>query len=108
MPPSKPKPIQPKIDVTDNDFTCILAAAIRYTLGRETYMPKLITDYIRPLLPYLSDKALWLFQRDIREQGSMGYERAYGDPLIDKPTWDKFYADVITEMNKRDDKKGSD
>ena len=108
MPPNKSKPKQPKIDLTDDDFTSVLVSAIRYTLGRESYMPKLITDYIRPLLPYLSDKALWLFQRDIREQGSMGYERAYGDPLIDKPTWDKFYADVITEMNKRDDKKGSD
>lgn len=101
---NKPKPNQPKIDVTDDDFTCILAAAIRYTLGRESYMPRLVTDYIRPLLPYLTDKALWIFERDIREQGNSGYERAYGDPLIDKPTWDKFYADVVCEMEKRKNK----
>lgn len=99
MPLNKTKP--PKIDLNDNDFTCILAAAIRYTLGRESYMPRLVTDYIRPLLPYLTDKALWIFERDIREQGNMGYERAYGDPLIDKPTWDKFYEDVVCEMEKR-------
>ena len=42
MPPNKTKP--PKIDLTDDDFTCILTAAIRYTLGRETYMPMLVTD----------------------------------------------------------------
>ena len=102
MPPNKPK--SPKIDLTDNDFTCILAAAIRYTLGRESYMPMLVTDYIRPLLPYLTDKALRIFERDIREQGNMGYERAYGDPLIDKPTWDRFYTDVVCEMEKRKNK----
>ena len=55
MPPNKTKP--PNIDLTDDDFACILTAAIRYTLGRETYMPMLVTSYIRPLLPYLSDKA---------------------------------------------------
>lgn len=102
MPPDKPKP--PNIDLTDDDFTCILTAAIRYTLGRETYMPMLVTSYIRPLLPYLTNKALSLFEKDIREQGNMDYERAYGDPLIDRPVWDKFYADVVCEMKKRKNK----
>lgn len=92
---------RPYIDITDDDFTCILSAAIRYTLGRETYMPSLVTGYIRPLLPYLTDKALFLFERDIREQGTMGWDRAYGDPQIDKPVWDRFYNDVVAEIDKR-------
>ena len=107
MSSNKTKSKQPKIDLTDDDFTCILTAAIRYTLGRETYLPSLITGYIKPLLPYLTDKALFLFERDIREQGNTGYKRAYGDPLIDKPVWDKFYADVVAEMDKRKDRQGS-
>ena len=106
MSSNKTKSKQPKIDLTDDDFTCILVSAIRYTIGRESYMPKLVTDYIRPLLPYLTDKALFLFERDIREQGNMDYERAYGDPLIDKPTWDRFYADVVAEIDKRKENKG--
>ena len=45
-----------------------------------------------------------VFEGDIREQGNSGYERAYGDPLIDKPVWDKFYADVVCEIEKRKNK----
>lgn len=105
MLPNKTKLNQPTLDLTDNDFTCVLLSAIRYTLGRETYLPSLITSYIKPLLPYLTDKALFLFERDIREQGNTGYERAYGDSLIYKPVWDKFYADVVAEMGKRKDNK---
>ena len=98
---------QPKIDLQDDDFTCILIAAIRYTLGRQTYMPSLVTGFIRPLLPHLTDKALYLFERDIREAGDFAErvfgerDKAYGDPHIDKPVWDKFYADVIAEQNRR-------
>lgn len=92
---------KPYINITDDDFTCILTAAIRYSLGRETYMPSLITGFIKPLLPYLTDKALFLFERDIREQGAMGWDHAYGDPQIDKPVWDRFYTDVVAEINKR-------
>lgn len=42
---------KPCIDIADDDFTCILTTAIRYSLGREAYMPSLVTGYIRPLLP---------------------------------------------------------
>lgn len=91
---------KPKIDLQDDDFTCILIAAMRYTLGRETYMPSLFTSFVRPLLKELPDKALHLFERDIREQGKYG-ERAYGDPSIDKPVWDRFYNDVVKEQQRR-------
>ena len=98
---------QPKIDLQDDDFTCILTAAIRYTLGRETYMPSLVTGFIRPLLPYLTDKALYLFERDIREAGDFAERvfgdrnKAYGNVSIDKPVWDRFYAEVIAERDRR-------
>lgn len=101
---------QPKIDLQDDNFTCILTAAIRYTLGRQTYMPSLVTGFIRPLLPYLTDKAIYLFERDIREAGDFAErafgerDKAYGDVNIDKPVWDKFYADVIAERDRRAEK----
>ena len=91
---------KPQIDLQDDDFTCVLISALRYAIGRESYMPYLFTNYVRPLLPYLTDKALWLFERDIREQAKYG-ERAYGNPDIDKPTWDKFYNDVVVEQQRR-------
>lgn len=98
---------KPAIDLQDDNFTCVLTAALRYTIGRETYMPMLVTDFIRPLLPHLTDKALYLFEREIREAGDFAErafgdrDKAYGDPTIDKPTWDKFYADVVAEQERR-------
>ena len=98
---------QPKIDLQDDNFTCILSAAICYTLGRQTYMPSLVTGFIRPLLPYLTDKAICLFEHDIREAGYFAErafgerDKAYGDPNIDKPVWYKFFADVIAERDRR-------
>ena len=36
-----------KINLND-DFETILICAERYALGRQTYMPKLVVDYITP------------------------------------------------------------
>lgn len=48
------------IDVTDDDFTCLIMAAVRYCMGRRTYMPSLVTSYIKPLLSKVSNKLLYL------------------------------------------------
>lgn len=88
------------LDTEEDEFTCLIMAAVRYCLGRRTYMPSYITGYIKPLLPYVSDKLLYLLERDIREQGKYG-DDAYGDPLIDKPTWMGFYENVTSEIASR-------
>ena len=49
----------PKIDPTDDDFGAVLNCAIRYSLGRQTYMPHLVMDFARPLLPFLSRIGLY-------------------------------------------------
>lgn len=56
-------PKEPKIDLSNDDFGAVLNCAVRYTLGRRTYMPGLVIDYIRPLLPFLSSKTLWCLIR---------------------------------------------
>lgn len=61
------------IDVKDDNFGAVLNCAVRYCLGRQTYMPRLVCDFIRPLLPELSNKAIWCFQKDIKDQQSYGY-----------------------------------
>ena len=113
MPPNKTKP--PNIDLSDNDFTCILAAAIRYTLGRESYMPSLVIGYITPLLPALSDRALSVMNEDMKRNDDMdkrmdgfeavkGYRHgAFGSDVIDKPGWMKFWAAIRAEMNRREE-----
>lgn len=77
------------------DFETILICAERYARGRCTYMPSLVIDYITPLLPRLSERALATFERDIA--GANGY----GDEKIDKPCWMRFLSDVRAELERR-------
>lgn len=90
MPPKKPM-----ISLESEDFGAILNCAVRYSLGRRSYMPKLVTDFITPLLPYLSDKTLGCFLRDL------GGTDNYGDPEIDQPVWEQFGQQVILAYEKR-------
>lgn len=54
------------VAITD-DFESMLICALRYSIGRETYMPSVTIDYIRYLIPQLSANTLYVMQRDIRE-----------------------------------------
>lgn len=92
-------PIYRPIDVNDDNFGAVLNCAIRYCLGRRTYMPKLVMDYVRPLLPDLSDKALWCMEKDILQHKADGY--SYGDPSIDVPAWQEFLSQVQREIRRR-------
>lgn len=89
---------KPNINPTDDYFGTVLNCAIRYSLGRQTYMPHLVMDFARPLLPYLSDKTLWCMSRDIKEVETYG---GYGSPVIDEPKWKAFLRDVDVEIDKR-------
>lgn len=89
---------KPVIDLTDDDFGTVLNCAVRYACGRQTYMPRLVIDFIKPLIPYLSNKTLWCFDQDITEAKYWG---GYGDPDIDEPEWLQFHELVRKERTKR-------
>ena len=88
---------KPYIELDDENFGAVLNCAIRYCLGRETYMPGLVTDFIRPLLPYLSKRTVKVMWDDIRSAGH------YGDPKIDEPMWMVFLGDLVAELDRRDE-----
>ena len=50
----------------DNDFCLIVLSAMRYAMGRNTYMPLVVTDYIKRHIRLLDDKFLVLAANDIR------------------------------------------
>lgn len=87
-----------KISVQNEDFGTILNCAVRYALGRHSYMPGFVTDFITPLLPYVSDHALYIFDQDITGQRYCG---GYGDPKIDEPMWMRFHESVRAEETRR-------
>lgn len=85
----------PTIKPDSENFGAVLNCAVRYCIGRQSYMPSLVIDFITPLLPYLSDGALRCFEKDLSET------KNFGDAMIDKPAWMRFKADVMNEREKR-------
>lgn len=49
----------------DDDFGCIVGCAVRYALGRYTYMPSLVADFVKKNLPVLNTQTLMVMVRDI-------------------------------------------
>lgn len=83
------------INLDDDNLGAVLNCAVRYCIGRQTYMSKLVIDFVTPLLPYVSRRTLWCFEKDLADA------TYYGDENIDKPMWLKFKAIVEYEIRKR-------
>ena len=83
----------------NKDFETILLCAVRYAIGRRTYIPSRVIDYITPLLPYLSEDALKLIADEII--GSYTYEGGLGDEKIDRPYWKQFLREIRLEIGGR-------
>ena len=85
---------KPKIELGDDFFGAVLNCAIRYCIGRRTYMPSLVMDFIRPLLPYLSKKTLWCMVNDIERVDDYGM-------AMDEEMWKGFLKAVKEVQNDR-------
>ena len=86
----------------DKNFETILLCAVRYAIGRRTYIPSLVIDYITPLLPYLTEDVLKLIADEII--GHYTYEGALGDEMIDRPYWEQFLRKIRLEIGDRNEK----
>lgn len=86
------------VDPTNDNFGAVCNCAVRYCLGRRSYMPSLVCKYIISLLPELTDKTLDCFERDIAERKRTGFD--FGDSC-DYETWDAFYKAVCKEIEGR-------
>lgn len=71
----------------NEDFGTILICAVRYALGRQSYMPGLVQDYIRPILPSLDKKTLSVMQRDIEEAARDATVQAEADAHTQRAMW---------------------
>ena len=86
--------------VINDDFESILICAVRYSIGRRTYMPSTVIRYITPLLSSLSSTTLFCMKRDVEEAEK---ENRLGDENIDKPLWISFkekIEETILEKGK--------
>ena len=78
-----------------DDFCLVCICAVRYCLGRRTYMPWSVMSFIKQFLPALSDNTLYVMARDIAEADSLG------DAEIDAPMWAEFLAEIEKERKRR-------
>ena len=70
----------------DDDFGAVINCAIRYCIGRQTYMPALVTGWImNHCSGILTHKTIWCAKRDIDESKDLGMS-------CDVETWTKFRA----------------
>lgn len=88
------------INISQKDLGTLCVCAVRYCHGRQTYMPDLVRNIIRPHLKELSDKALNVMIEDCDYQDRM---LLYGDERIDKPGWLRWKSELIEEKKRRTD-----
>ena len=77
------------------DYEHMLISAVRYALGRRTYVVGITTDYVARQLSKLSDKCIKIMIDDINNP--LG---GYGDPC-DEIDWMCLLEQLEEEMGKR-------
>ena len=78
------------IDINQTDFGTLCICAIRYCMGRKTYMPLTVQNIIREHLSDLSDNDINVMLQDREFQARMNM---YGDS-VDKADWLRFWEDL--------------
>lgn len=106
----------PKETFTGNgskkDFNTALICAIRYSIGRRTYMPSLIAGFVKQNLAGFADMDLACIKKDIEQHGTV-YKSGttdidkrglcvsnYGDSC-DYETWMDLLDSIDAEMKSR-------
>ena len=81
------------------DFELMMISALRYAIGRYTYMPSITIEYIRYLIPQLSAKTLFVMKRDIDEEIER-YQRMERELyMVDE--WVKLAEEIGIEYEKK-------
>ena len=82
--------------ICDSDFRLILLSAMRYAMGRNTYMPIVVADYIKRHRQFLDDKFLVLATDDIRR-----HLEDYAEHEPNPNLWQGLFDALETERRTR-------
>lgn len=80
----------------DPDFHLVLIAAMRYAMGRNTYMPLAIADYIKRHIQLLEDKFIILAADDIQR-----YFEDYGEHEPNPNLWQELWEVLEAQRRER-------
>lgn len=94
-------------------FGIICLCAMRYALGRQTYMPSLVQDFIRVHIEEIESGTIEIMIRDIDEADRIMTHRmpnghdlkmdGLGDTKIDRPGWERFRAFLKDKLKEKND-----
>ena len=85
----------------DMDFVLILECALRYALGRRTYITEFVANYIKKFIPYLETRDLAIIIKDIdRQRNDTLSDKPLGDEE-DEEAWNDLYDEVKKEIDRR-------
>lgn len=91
---------QEQVQILPGRLGTLAICAIRYCQGRETYMPRMVRDIVRPFLPYLADLDLLTMLMDCERQKKYSL---YGENRSDKPEWDEWREQLEAELKRREE-----
>lgn len=90
------------IDRDDDNGGVLLNCAVRYALGRYSYMPRLVMSEIAPMLGRLSNKTLYVMRRDVAEFLATPRPEYDGCVMDDyRDQWEMFLQQIEAEMELR-------
>lgn len=99
--PDKNSDVPDQVQIGCSDFGTLCICALRYCMGRKTYMPDLVRTIVRPHLPQLTDKDIRVMLNDCAFQTE--YE-LFGDERIDKSGW-VIWKEVLEDERVRRQKR---
>lgn len=74
----------------DDDFGCIVNSAVRYALGRYTYMPSVVMNFVRKYMKVLDTRTIHVMIEDIEKESKIA-SLPYSDE------WNAFKLELIEQ-----------
>lgn len=86
------------VKLNTRDFSTLAICAVRYSLGRQSYMPALVCDIICKHIDLIDPPDLLILQRDIREYLiTDSYTHSFSDI---KDTWNNFLRFIEEKIDE--------
>jgi len=83
----------------DTDFSTIVGCALRYALGRYTYMPSTVKGFIERHIEAITENDLNVMISDIEDKMKYNYNKEF--PY--KELWLELRDNLVVEMKKREE-----
>ncbi len=104
---AKKEPLNPVLPIIPGeDFWSVLICACRYCLGRQTYMPSTVTEWIMENCEgRMTEKTIYVMLKDIHDKREIGGQKSLGAD-IDIETWERLEPRLQEQklrLNNNDD-----